>query len=439
MVTSRISARWLLLAALCPFVCASCATAPRVVKGPITSDLTYVTDWDLGKQFGYAGGDSAELTAAPQSKPTATQLNYSKRVVYGTVPLGDADPKKPLIFALDESRGTGSGYDVCYLDINGNRDLTDDPKISGTPSKTEQDGKNTVSWLSVTFQLPNLAVVMDGKTYPRDVKLSISDWYDPYASFSTAGYCKGSLKIGKETYDIALLDDTGNGKFADRFKVAEGNSGKNPVYGKSDDLVIDLNHNGKFERERGLNPETFSLGKYLSFGGRCYEMEIAPAGEKLTLTETQVPCGSVASNEENFTAQLVNENGILTVAGPGAVKVPEGKYRMKACSIEAAEDGGKISKAVGQGMMDQTLIEVTVGKKTKLPFGAPLTASVEASPSRRNNDELAYTVSLKIVGRGGEQYSANEVKRNGRPIVPPRVEIRNDKQEVVAKGSFEYG
>jgi len=53
----------------------------------------------------------------------------SRYPLYGQIPAGGDQ----LLFRLDESKGTGQGYDRLIVDVNRNGDLTDDPVVSVVP------------------------------------------------------------------------------------------------------------------------------------------------------------------------------------------------------------------------------------------------------------------------------------------------------------------
>ena len=53
----------------------------------------------------------------------------SRYPLYGQIPAGGDQ----LLFRLDESKGTGQGYDRLIVDVNRNGDLTDDPVVSFVP------------------------------------------------------------------------------------------------------------------------------------------------------------------------------------------------------------------------------------------------------------------------------------------------------------------
>jgi len=70
----------------------------------------------------------------------------SRYPLYGELQAGG----QPMLLRLDESKGTGQGYDRLIVDVNRNGDLTDDPVISTSPPSTaNRDGVVVISQQSV--------------------------------------------------------------------------------------------------------------------------------------------------------------------------------------------------------------------------------------------------------------------------------------------------
>ncbi len=72
------------------------------------------------------------VAVSPPLAEAAHEPAYSsKKPLYAFVVVNEAGTKV-LKLVLDESRGTGKGYDTIYADVNFNSDLTDDAAIEGT-------------------------------------------------------------------------------------------------------------------------------------------------------------------------------------------------------------------------------------------------------------------------------------------------------------------
>jgi len=424
------SAGWVFL---CCLLCASCATTrqpvPAAQSAGQTVALAYKFGEDLDKEFGYLGSTYIEPSSRPGKKLTAEPVYRSKRPLYGTVKLGtDKDGVYTLV--IDESKGTGTGYDTMYVDANGNRDLTDDPKLTAAPRENENDNR-------FVFPVVELAVRYGDATYPYHMKPVVDSYGSTSMSLSSAGCCTGDITLGTKTYKVAVFDDTGNGLFNDPY-VAPKNMGGDQVYGQGDVLVIDLNGDGKFEKSYSDTPELHHAGKYLSFGNTCYEISISPNGRNLTLKETGAKSGYITTGSATASVELLGDQGALKLHGKKTV-VPEGKYQFYACRLEGKDDKGKVWRIIGNGLRRQPAVNVEAKKKTKLAFGPPLTAEV----SINKREDGAYVVALSIKGQGGEAYSAGNFElvdkdKTDRPPAP-KVKIVDKDGITVAQGNFEYG
>ncbi len=70
------------------------------------------------------------LADTSRARPLTEPSYSSDRPLYAMIVL-DEEATRILTFALDESGGTGKGYDILYADLNLNGDLTDDAVTKG--------------------------------------------------------------------------------------------------------------------------------------------------------------------------------------------------------------------------------------------------------------------------------------------------------------------
>ena len=89
------------------------------------------------------------------------------------------------------------------------------------------------------------------------------------------------------------------------------------------------------------------MSKLVNIDGRFYELKISPAGDKLTLTASAVPLGSVTNPNDGFRAMIYGDQGFLKIRGKKGtpVAVPEGQWKLLSYTIDAtdgkAEKGGR--------------------------------------------------------------------------------------------------
>jgi hypothetical protein len=367
------------------------------------------------------------MSLKPHETLVAEPVYFSKRPLYGEIQLGDSEDKNHTV-VLDESKGTRSGYDTMYIDANNNEDLTDDVKLVGEVAGA---GGN------VQFPSVEMSVAYSGKNYPYNLRAQVYAYDEIRVIWHPLGYCEGELRFGDTKYKVALFDDTSNGLFNDKYETPPRYPRDGPIliYAQGDTMVLDINGDGTFEKPYDGSPEVYHVGKYISFGDTCYEMQIEPNGRRVTVRQTDVPCGYIVTAKNGGSAELIGTDGAIRLNGPGSrAKVPAGEYRLAACNFEGKDENGAVWRIVGRGMWSQPPVQVNPNEKTSLMLGPPLKATVTTNKS---GDSFAFA--LSIAGQGGETYSAGSFQQADRPVPPPRLEIRNDKGEVVVRGNFQYG
>jgi len=407
-------------------LCTSCALLrPRPPIGPVVSELEYKSVEKARSRFSYMGSGYVQMSLRPREQLAAEPVYFSKRPLYGEIQLGDSEDKRYTL-VVDESKGTRSGYDTLYIDANNNEDLTDDGKVAG---KVLDDGRRT--------ELPLVEVTVEygGRNYPYHLRPRIYSYGETSVNWSSAGYCEGEVTLGGKTYKVALFDDTCNGTFNDAYEVPREYRTMGAVYARGDTMVIDVDGDGTYAKSYKDTPEMYHVGKYVSLDDTCYELEIAPNGRQITIRETDAPCGHITSEQKDFSAELIGDDGGLKLnGGARRVKVPVGEYRFAACSFEKKDGKDALWRIIGRGVWHQPVIEVNSMERTPLKFGPPLTADITVS---KRGDSFSF--GLEIKGQGGETYSAGDIERDGRNLEPPRLVIRDEKRQIIARGRFEYG
>ena len=210
---------WLLLCLLAmPGLAGRALAAAEAGKGEVFK-LREVSVFEEGEQqSGFLRGQ----TGLDRDKPFAEVRNYpafvSKKPVYGSVRFaadyGQTNSGMLFYFAMDESRGTGKGYDRLYMDLNRDLNLRNDPVVK--PQQRPPDNaslRNSGIKQQVIFDL--LSIDFDfGPAGTRPVqimpRLTVSV-YDQEESkqvtFVRTRLYAGDIKLGGESYRAQLGND----------------------------------------------------------------------------------------------------------------------------------------------------------------------------------------------------------------------------------------
>jgi thiol-disulfide isomerase/thioredoxin len=179
--------------------------------------------------------------------------------LYGKLQLGPAEAPSTFFVILDEPDGKPSRL---FVDANGNGDLTDDPPAQWEESPVQ--GADGVEYTNHTggadLQLAygaekrtlHLMLFRYNKVNPRRANMRDKMLY--YADYARVG----EVSLGGKTYKALLQDRLATGDFRPA-KDATNSA----IF-----LLLDLNHNGKFERKG----ESFDVAQPFNVGGTTYEV-----------------------------------------------------------------------------------------------------------------------------------------------------------------------
>jgi hypothetical protein len=104
-----------------------------------------------------------------------------------------------------------------------------------------------------------------------------------------AGYRTGRLRIHGQIYKVAVLDGDYDGRFTPVTFLEKDPAGQLLC----DYFAIDLNRDGKFQRELFRRGETGPLGRMVLVQGACYAVDIGGDGQELTLRPVNPETGTL--------------------------------------------------------------------------------------------------------------------------------------------------
>ena len=208
---------WLLIWGLAGLGLVVRAAAAEAGTGDETFKLREVSAFEQG-QDSFLRGQSGECEDQPSSNVKAYPAFASKKPIYGSIHFYQ-NRKQPnsgetVYYAVDESQGTGKGYDRLYFDANGGLDLRNDPVIKPQEHPPE---KARLNYGSVKAQVifDFLTVNLDwGPAGMRVVQLMPRLMISVYEkeeskqmSFVRTRLYAGDIKLGSEGYEVRLGND----------------------------------------------------------------------------------------------------------------------------------------------------------------------------------------------------------------------------------------
>ena len=438
---------------------------------------------------------SAKGTPSPEAAGEAL-LSLGK--LFGLV--SDEQPTaKPAIPVKEFS------YNRLYFDANHNGDLTDDKVVELSAEANLAAELAPVIQSFLRFEFPRVDVTID----VEGTKLDYSFYLEGYA-YSMASACQVSISINSavcregditlegKRHHLVLLDYNSNGRFDDQSKISENiHLASGQLYPEQGDVLLVDPKLGKAAFDSPYDPTAsdyrYDVAKLIAIDGRWYALKISPAGDKLTLTPSTVPLGSVTNGNEAFRAIIYGDQGFLKIRGTKdkPIPLPAGKWKLlsytithaarpqpakaaeKKAETKPADKAAQAKKSTLFGVLAKQLVEtfaggesetpaatpspaagatlvsatatekyeaVTVrkGKTVELPFGPPYTPTVTAmSYGNPKGEPQQLFLEMSLVGVGGEGCT-NMMVKGTRPG-KPGFTITDPKGKVVQQGDFEYG
>jgi len=329
--------------------------------------------------------------------------DFGQRHIVRGLLLTGTEEKYHIGFAWDKTEGK------LYIDLNRNRDLTDDP--NGIFESVTPDMRYTYT----CFEDIHLPIQFDSTHLEFVIQMSIYDF----------GYGRPHCQVQVLSGFQAEIELYGK-KWL--LKVADNMDGK---IMRSDRIVlipVEANMSLGYEQLSSSIPET------VFFDGRNYNIsfefqpgETAPLLQ-VNFLETESPMGELLL-EGKFIKRLVLEVGtslVLLDSPETNVSIPAGNYHWRNIFLDGGEAGlFKVNRYARKA--DE--ISVSEGQSATLKIGGPLHNSVEVQ--RMGN---VLTLKYKLVGVDGCSYES----LRGRGDSAPTFAVYKKGNEIFS-GKFEYG
>jgi hypothetical protein len=181
-------------------------------------------------------------------------------------------------FALDESGGTGQGYDRLYFDLNGDLDLTNDTPV-GASDNPRAGAALGQSWIKhqMCFDCLDISLPFGAEGMrPLEVmpRFVVDQDGDRFLALVTTKAFRGQATITGRRYDVWLGHNRVISGWFDRPSTA-----------------VHLVRDGDFDHRLEASPNW--LMEYRRIGGAEYHLSATPSGDQLTVQRYRGPYGTL--------------------------------------------------------------------------------------------------------------------------------------------------
>jgi len=261
--------------------------------------LRGISDW--------VQGQSADCQEQPCPAVKAYPEFASKKPIYGSIRFDErADEKESgtlYYFAIDESQGTGKGYDRLYFDSNRDLDLRNEAVLKpwrDHPKEAEQQYgglKEQVVFESLPLNFDcGPAGVRAIQLLPRLGSSSYKDKVSNHVSFARTTIYVGDIELGNQQFHAIL------GK-------------QSAVTGRLDSpntslLLLAVGRSGSVGSRRC----TYNINATLKADGKFFTFAASPAGDELTVRPYQGELGTFEVGAGGRTLDMMALHGSLEAA-----------------------------------------------------------------------------------------------------------------------------
>ena len=379
-------------------------------------------DLPMNATYGFAsqGGKS----------PFAKEPEYKGKPAYGQIML--AGKAVPLVAFAKEEKGNP---DTLILDLNGNKDLTDDPVIS-----LPKAGESVAVSIPIEKDRPIMAriqfVPTGGGSQPNA----------PVMFLVTPGeWFRGTVDVGGRKVNAVLVDGGWDGF-------------KEDLRGQ-DSLLLDLDGDGIYgaDQRKYLFDGFIPLQPLVSVAGDMYDLKLDAQAPDVTLKRYEGACGHLALDlrigpewkDVRFVGYILSgtdkpENMKVFIVTPeknsSPVRLPVGSYQQASLMLSLMENG-KPKSVLQFSPTGDKQVKIEEGKTLTLIAAKP--EKMEVTVTQNGN---VMRIGKTLSGTGNVEWSMfMQVGPDGemKPLDGPSVEVfaagaAKDAPPIL-KGTMQYG
>ncbi|HUW82088.1 MAG TPA: M56 family metallopeptidase [Phycisphaerae bacterium] len=271
---------------------------------------------------------------------------------------------------VDESKGTGAGYDTLYIDFNNDGDFLDDPiyKISAFDGDKGPDTGNVHAYFENVYMVCNPE---------RDEYAHVQMFIEGYGESGDISNCViipqqwavGTMTVGDKKMPIALIDRDWNDRVTDFGGYREGDS---RLFRRGDYLLLGIDGEESLIRgEQWLGRDGSARGilaRNLVLDSGAYEFETLSedAGGVTMRLQPAAPAGGTVelpTGARDSRLLMVGAETTVLLSAPGeSIEVPADAYYLPHHNRTTVEVQEGESVSVQVPMVSGTVVDATTGQ-----------------------------------------------------------------------------
>lgn len=348
----------------------------------------------------------------------------SDKRVYYAARYGDAEDNVHT-FVIDESAGTGSGFDTLYVDLDNDNCLNPEKEkfalaLSGL---TTREARNVRVTLSVST---------GGKTIPYSFNFKAFQYKDRnhpikriHANCRNSTIMVGEATFGGKRCKVALADLDSNGLF---------NNYEQDLF-RGDRFFVDLDGDGSFSDGSG-GAESFPYAQYAKIGAGWYTVEATLDGGTVRIRPAEPAFGTVRAAEHVQSVSLSAPRQFQRLKfKDGRAMALAGAYHVRDVTLEVVDRSGQ--RWSTRGRYRPAGPEIAIGANQETTLGDVLPRMIQVAVLT-TSDPGTIELEPRILDAHGGTFSTLR-KDNSRHQPPAHLVIKDAEGRQIAKAALEYG
>jgi hypothetical protein len=360
----------------------------------------------------------------PLDEPNETLLsepNYaSDKQVYYAAEYGDATDNIHTL-VIDESEGTGKGYDTLYVDIDNDNRL--DPNAEKFSFQLGTTRRTVPARITLT-------VTAGGEKIPYSFNFSAFPYTDKskvekiHANARNSTIFTGEATFGGKACKIAIADLDSNGLF---------NNVEKGIF-RGDRFFVDLSGDDEFRdppQDKGPK-EGFPYSQYVRIDGKWYCVEASPSGTTIGISPAEPELTTIMAQKEITKVTLFSDTQAQSLMfSDGSAEAITGTYELAGVELSITDANERKWTCRGSFRTDRPEVIIAAGVETRIADILPLQVSIEPTGECPSS---TITLEPKITGADGGTYRCPYAVRPAGSF-----EIQDEQGQVVHSSAFEYG